>query len=211
MKFGKMSGYTITRPKKGRKVVDVRAGKTARVVGIYKKTGSGGNDDAASGCKMGLTDVENRLLGLISKERKAAGKPVLKRDPGLDEIICWHVTQMSRKHFFSHTDGNGRRSEERARYYSGNSSVRCSEIINWWSGSPSGDVHYQAYRNSKGHHNAYMEKGIYNLGPTRHAGVATVIGSGPKGSVYDGKSGSYSGVFFCDKPLTLTINPFSEK
>lgn len=157
-----------------------------------------------------LRPEENRLLELINQERNAAGLPTLVRDPGLDRIIHWHVYSMATEHFLSHVDNNGRRAEERARYYSGDGSVRCVELIQWWGGTPSGDVHYEGYYNSPAHHSGYMEEGIYNLGPTSHVGVALVSGTGPLGSDYEGRSGSYSGVFLCDRPLILVVDPFSE-
>jgi hypothetical protein len=162
------------------------------------------------GQRVSLSEVENQLLARINEERNASGLPTLVRDPGIDWIIYWHGTQMAANHFLSHTDGNGRRAEARARYYSGDSSVRCSEIIQWWGGTPSGDVHYEGYFNSPAHHSAYMEEGIYNLGPTTHVGVVALEGTGPTDSVYEGRDGSYTGVFFCDLSLTLRIDPFSE-
>ena len=154
--------------------------------------------------------AESHVLELINGERNASGLPTLVRDPGLDWIIYWHVTNMATDHFLSHTDPNGRGAEDRARYYGTNSGIRCSEIIQWWGGAPSGDVHYSGYFNSPPHHSAYMEEGIYNLGPTTNVGVAALEGTGPAGSSYEGTSGSYTGVFFCDQPLTLAIDPFSE-
>ena len=151
---------------------------------------------------------ENRLLELINEERNTAGLPTLIRDTGLDKIISWHVNNMATDHFLSHSDKNGRNGEGRARYYSGDNSVRCSEIIQWWSGAPSGDAHYNGYFNSPAHHSAYMEEGIYNLGPTTNGGVAIISGTGPIGSHYEGKAGSYPAVFLCDKPLTIVIDPY---
>lgn len=157
-----------------------------------------------------LLSVENRLLELINQERNPAGRPTLVRDPGLDRIIHWHVYNMATNHFLSHVDNNGRSAEQRARYYSGDASVRCVELIQWWGGTPSGDVHYNGYLNSPEHHKGYMEEGIYNLGPTSHVGVSAVAGTGPAGSQYENSSGSYTGIFLCDKTLNLVIDPFSE-
>ncbi len=156
-----------------------------------------------------LGTVESRLLERINQERNGAGLPTLTRDPGLECIIYWHVSGMAGNHFLSHTDVNGRSSEERGRYYSGNTLLRCSEIIQWWGGAPSGDVHYDGYFNSPSHHSAYMEEGILNLGPTTHAGVAALEGTGPEGSSYEGRSGSYTAVFFCDQSVNLVIDPFT--
>ncbi len=157
-----------------------------------------------------LRTVEDRLLALINEERNGAGLPTLKRDPGLDRVLHWHVNNMATDHFLGHLDKNDRGAEDRADYYSQDSSYRCLEIIQWWSGPPSGDVHYNGYYNTPSHHSAYMEEGIYNLGPTSHAGVAAVAGTGPAGSQYEGRDGSYTGIFLCDYPLNLIIDPFSE-
>lgn len=157
-----------------------------------------------------LRPVENRLLELINQERSGAGLPTLVRDKGLDRIAHWHVYNMAKYHFLSHTDRNGRSAEQRARYYSGDSTVRCVELIQWWGGEPSGDVHYTGFYNSPAHHSGYMEEGIFNLGPTSHVGVSVVEGTGPASSQYAGSNGSYAGVFLCDNPLTLSIDPFSE-
>lgn len=168
-----------------------------------------GNDtDCAS---LSLTTVENRLLELINIERNGAARPTLVRSPGLDRIISWHVYTMSEEKFLNHTDGNSRDGEARAKYYSGDSAIRCVELIQWWGGEPSGDVHYVRYKESPKHHSGYMEEGIYNLGPTTHVGVAVFSGTGPIGSQYESRDGSYSGVFLCDKSPDLVIDPYSEK
>lgn len=154
--------------------------------------------------------VENGLLSLINDERIAAGLPALERDTGLDLIMLWHVAQMANDQTLSHTDENGRGAEERVRYYSGDSSVRCSEIIQWWGGTPDADVHYQGYFSSPDHHSAYMEEGIFNLGGSEDVGIALLYGTGPAGTQYEGSGGSYSGLVICDQGVTLAINPFDE-
>lgn len=171
-------------------------------------TGTIDTETAAEGAR--LLTVENDLLGLINDERGTGGLPALLRDTGLDLIMLWHVAQMASNQTLSHTDENGRGAEERVRYYSGDNSVRCSEIIQWWGGSPSGDVHYQGYFNSTGHHAAYMEEGIYNLGGSEDVGIAAIAGNGPAGTQYEGSSGSYTGLVICDGGVTLAINPFDE-
>lgn len=154
-----------------------------------------------------LTDLENALLAFINEERVANGLPELVRDDGLDAIMRWYGTDMLRDHHIGHVDANGRRSEERVRYYSGRNDVRCSEITAWWSNGTASD-HYNAYKASPGHHSAYMEEGIFNLGPTTHVGVAAYAGTGPEGSQYEGISGTYSGLVFCDNAVTVAIDPF---
>ena len=99
-------------------------------VEYFNIVGSGSTSIDTSG-RVSLTAVENRLLELINGERNASGLPTLVRDPGLDWIIYWHVTNMATDHFLSHTDPNGRGAEDRARYYGTNSGIRCSEIIQW--------------------------------------------------------------------------------
>ena len=157
-----------------------------------------------------LTAVENALLALINAERTAAGLPELVRDTGLDRIEEWYGTEMASQNHLGHVDANGRGAEERARYYSGDSTVRCSEIVQWWGGTPSGQVHYDGYMASSAHHSAYMEEGLFNLGPTSSCGVVAMRGTGPIGSQFAGSAGSYTAVLLCDKPLTLIIDPFSE-
>lgn len=176
---------------------------------------AGPSADAGPGADAGssagfLTAVEDDLLAAINEERSAAGLPRLVRDPGLDRVIQWHVAGMEAEHRLGHDDRNGRRGEGRARYYSGDMTVRCSEIIQWWGSTPSGEVHYRGYFDSPPHHDAYMERGMYNLGPTMHAGVGAIAGTGPTGSMFEGRAGSYTGVLLCDRGLTLTIDPFSE-
>lgn len=173
-------------------------------------TTTGGGGTATGGTPTALTTVENDLLVLINAERVAAGLPELVRDVGLDQIELWYVGEMATQMHLGHIDANGRGAEERARYYSGDPTVRCSEIVQWWGGTPSGNVHYQGYFNSTDHHNAYMENGIFNLGPTSSCGVAALAETGPIGSGFQGSSGSYTAVLLCNKPLTLTIDPFSE-
>ena len=159
-----------------------------------------------------LGQVESDLLSRINEERADASpsRPALNRDPGMDRIILWHVTQMADHRFLDHEDRNGRRSAERAQYYGDDPTIRCSEIIQWWSGPPSGETHYEGYRDSPPHHAAYMEEGVYNLGPTMWAGVAAVRGDGPDDTEFEGISGSYTGVLFCEEPVTIETDPFSE-
>lgn len=177
---------------------------------LYWKLGSVGPAGIEMTGRSSHSQVEEDLLSLINQERVSSGLPSLEREPGLEWVMYWHVQSMASNHFLDHTDVNGRRAEARVRYYSGNNSLRCSEIIQWWSGTPSGRVQYQGYFDSPPHHSAYMEEGIYNLGPTTHAGVAAVEGTGPEGSQYQGVSGTYTGVLFCDEPATLLIDPFLE-
>lgn len=156
-----------------------------------------------------LTQVETDLLKLINDERTASGLPALVRDPGLDQIELWFVNDMATNHYLSHTDTNGRSANDRAEYYGGSTTVNCSEIIQWWGGTPSGQVHYDGYYNSPGHHSAYMEEGIYNLGPTTHCGVAALEGTGPTGTQYEGQAGSYTAVLICNESLDpLAVDPF---
>jgi len=171
---------------------------------------SGGLDTEAGAEAARLSTVESDLLASINSERAQSGLPQLVRNTGLDTIILWAVAQMASNHYLNHTDANGRGAQERVVYYSGNSGVRCSEIIQWWGGSPSGQVHYDGYFNSQGHHDAYMEEGIYNLGPTDDVGIAALSGTGPDGTSFEGSSGSYTGLVFCDQGVSVTIDPFSE-
>lgn len=156
-----------------------------------------------------LTDIEEELLALINDERQENGLPVLVRDPGLDEIMLWYGTDMVLGHHIGHIDINGRRAQERVNYYSGRTDVRCSEITAWW-GNGTAEDHYNAYFNSAGHHAAYMEEGIFNLGPTTHVGVVVLAGTGPAGSAYEGRAGTYSGLVFCDDSVEVVIDPFGE-
>jgi len=173
-------------------------------------TGTGTIDTEAQAEAARLLAVETDLLGLINDERQTGGLPALLRDTGLDLIMLWHVVQMANSQTLSHTDENGRGAEERVRYYSGDSSVRCSEIIQWWGGTPSGQTHYQGYFDSTDHHAAYMEQGIFNLGGSEDVGIAAIAGNGPIGTQYEGSSGSYTGLVICDRGVTLAINPFDE-
>jgi hypothetical protein len=158
-----------------------------------------------------LTEVEAELLELINDERAAEGLPELQRDPGMETIEYWYTLQMLAAHdLMHHIDPNGRNSEARARYYGDDPDIRCSEIIQWWGGDPSGAVHYEHYQASPDHHMAYMEEGGFNLGPTSFAGVAAVAGLGPTGTEFEDRWGSYSGVMFCEGPVTIVIDPFSE-
>ena len=157
-----------------------------------------------------ITAVENDLLALINAERalQEPPRPALVRDPGMDRIMLWHMTEMAKNEFLSHTDRLGRRSEARARAYGDDPGIRCSEIIQWWGGTPSGRVHYDGYKASPSHHAGYLEQAPYSLGPTMWAGVAAVAGTGPEGSAFEGRSGSYTGVTLCEHPVTLTSDPF---
>jgi len=158
-----------------------------------------------------LTQVENDLLAHINTERTGTGLPALQRDPGMDLIEYWYNLDMLMFHRLNHhIDRNDRNSEARARYYGDDPAIRCSEIIQWWGGTPDGEVHYDGYFNSPPHHDAYMEVGAFNLGPTSWAGVAAVEGYGPIGTEYEDRKGSYTGVMFCDHQVTIVIDPFSE-
>lgn len=179
---------------------------------VFAACGGSGTSTTNGGgiSPVALTQVENDLLALINAERTASGLPALVRDPGLDRIELWFVNDMTTNHYLSHTDTNNRSANERAQYYGGNNAVRCSEIIQWWGGTPSGQVHYDGYFNSPSHHSAYMEEGLYNLGPTTHCGVAVLEGTGPTGTQYEGQAGSYSAVLLCDISLDpLAIDPFT--
>ena len=185
------------------------------IISVSACGGSGGSGGGGGGTlgttPSALTTVENDLLALINAERVAAGLPELTRDAGLDQIELWFVNDMATNNYLSHTDTNGRSANERAQYYGGDLNVNCSEIIQWWGGNPSGQVHYNGYLNSPAHHSAYMEEGIYNLGPTNLCGIAALSGNGPTGTQFEGQSGSYTAVLFCDRRLDpLAIDPFSE-
>lgn len=186
--------------------------KVIFVAGLLLLTSCGGGTGGTSpdGQPTFLTQVENDLLALINAERTASGLPALVRDPGLDKIESWFVNDMAANHYLSHTDTNGRTANQRAQYYSGDNSVNCSEIIQWWGGTPSGQVHYDGYKASAQHHSAYMEEGIFNLGPTSNCGVSALSGTGPAGTSFEGQSGSYTAVLLCNKALTLVIDPFLE-
>jgi hypothetical protein len=173
--------------------------------------GGGGTDGGGAGGSLDpLTSVENDLLGLFNAERTGAGLPALVRDPGLDAIELDYGREMASEHHLGHIDAAGRESEARARYFGGDSAVRCSEIVQWWGGTPSGRVHYDGYYASPPHHMAYMEQGAFDLGPTMHVGIVVLAATGPIGSPYEGRSGSYSAATLCDRALTLAIDPASE-
>lgn len=157
-----------------------------------------------------ITAVETELLELINAERALQEplRPALVRDPGMDRIMLWHVTEMAKQKVLSHTDRLGRRSEARARAYGDDPQIRCLEIIQWWGGTPSGRVQYDGYKASPLHHAGYLEQAPYSLGPTMWAGVAAVAGTGPVGSAFEGRSGSYTGVTLCEHQITLTSDPF---
>ena len=158
-----------------------------------------------------LTSVENSLLALFNAERTAAGLPALVRDPNLDRIELWFVNDMATNNYLGHTDTNGRDANGRVTYYTGDATMNCSEIAQWWGGTASAQVHYDGYFASTEHHNAYMEVGLYNLGPTSVCGIAVLDGTGPAGSSYAGSSGSYSAMVLCNKaPTSLLVDPFSE-
>ncbi|MCZ6856416.1 MAG: hypothetical protein O7F70_00305 [Gemmatimonadetes bacterium] len=154
--------------------------------------------------------VEIELLTLINAERALQGppRPALERDLGMDRIILWHVTEMAKQKFLSHTDKQGRRSEARARAYGDDPQIRCLEIIQWWGGTPSGRVHDEGYNASPSHRAGYLEQAPYSLGPTKWAGVAAVAGTGPEGSAFEGRPGSYTGVLLCEHRVTLSSDPF---
>lgn len=176
--------------------------------GTGTTTGGGGT---TTGIPTGLTSVEDQLLALFNAERNAAGLPSLVRDPNLDRIELWFVNDMATNMYLDHTDTNGRSAGDRVDYYTGTTNINCSEIIQWWSGTASAQVHYDGYFNSTEHHNAYMEVGIYNLGPTTICGIAVLDGTGPAGTQYAGTQGSYSAMVICDQaPANLAVDPFSE-
>ncbi len=120
----------------------------------------------------------------------------------------WYGTDMVRYSHIGHVDINERRTEERVRHYSSSDSARCSEITAWWTNGTARD-HYEAYKASPGHHSAYMEEGIFDLGPTTHVGVVAFEGTGPTDSVYEGVNGTYSGLVFCDQDVSLARDPFA--
>lgn len=154
------------------------------------------------------TVMETELLALINQEREDDGKPALERDDALDEIMLWYGTDMVVYQHIGHEDRLGRRAQERANaYLDPDTNFRCSEITAWWSGA-SANSHYEAYRASEGHHNAYMENGIFNLGPTTHVGIVVLAGTGPADSSFENSSGTYSGLMFCDQVSDLAVAPF---
>jgi len=166
------------------------------------------NDNGGGeGSSTDLTSVENELLRLINEERVTAGLPTLMRDPGMDTVTGFHGEYMADQQDLTHIDAAGRDSEARARYYGDDPAVRCLEIIQWWGGTPSGMAHYEGYFNSEDHHAAYMEEGIFNLGPTSNVGVTAVAGLGPAGTQYENRDGSWTGVMLCDRGFEIVINP----
>ena len=172
-------------------------------------SGSGTYSTEADAESARLSSVEDDLLSLINTERNQSGLPTLVRDTGLDTIMLWKVADMANNTYLAHEDTNGRGATERVQYYSSDPSARCSEIIQWWGGTASGQTHYDGYYNStSGHHEAYMEQGVYNLGPTDDVGVAVISGNGPAESSYSGTSGSYSSLVFCEDGAPIAINPF---
>jgi len=174
-------------------------------------TGTTNTGGGGTGVPTGLTSVEDGLLALFNAERVASGLPALVRNPDLDRIELWFVNDMATNMYLGHTDTNGRDANGRVHYYTGDSTLNCSEIAQWWGGTASAQVHYDGYFASTEHHNAYMEVGIYNLGPTSVCGIAVLNGTGPAGSQYAGTSGSYSAMVMCDQaPTSLLIDPFSE-
>lgn len=157
-----------------------------------------------------LAQLEEELLELINQEREAEGLPRLVRDPGLDLIMLWYGTDMVLYHHIGHVDINGRRPTDRMILYGDQSFYRCSEITAWFSGSGNAGSHYNGYKNSQGHHDAYMENGMFNLGPTTHVGVIALAGTGPDGSSFSGSNGTYTGLVFCDQPVTIENDPFED-
>jgi hypothetical protein len=158
-----------------------------------------------------LGSVETDLLSLINEERVGAGLPELLRDSGMDQIMLYYGTEMATDHHIGHIDRENRDSEARSRFYSKDKTIRCLEITQWWGGTPSGSVHYTGYRNSPSHRSGYLEEGLFNLGPTTHAGVVALEGTGPTGSQFEGRDGSYTGVMLCDMPLILNMDPFTNE
>ena len=182
---------------------------------LIPEPGSGGppreRPDGSSGEDLRpITSVENDMLDLFNMERATMGKPMLLRAAGLDAIVLDYTREMAGEHHLGHTDHAGRDSEGRARYFSGDDTVRCLEIVQWWGGTPSGQVHYDGFRASEQHHMAYLEQGIYDLGPTMHVGVAVVAGTGPEGTMFAGRGGSYAAAMLCDRSLDLIIDPAEE-
>lgn len=159
-----------------------------------------------------LATVESDLLALVNRERGSASpsRRALRRDPGADRIILWHVAAMADGRFLSHSDPRGRDTGDRVLAYAADRATRCSEIVQWWSGPPDGRAHYDGYFRSPTHHAAYMEEGDFDLGPGTLVGVAAVSGPGPAGTAYEGVSGSYTGMLFCDRPVALSVDPFDD-
>jgi len=157
-----------------------------------------------------LVQLENDLLGLINQEREASGLPRLVRDPGLDLIMLFYGMDMVLFHHIGHEDNNGRFPTDRVIRYGDQDFYRCSEITAWFSGSGNAGSHYNGYKNSQGHHDAYMEVGLFNLGPTTHVGVVSLAGNGPDGSSFSGTPGTYTGLIFCDQPVEIEIDPFED-
>ena len=76
-----------------------------------------------------ITAVENDLLALINAERALQDppRPALVRDPGMDRVMLWHITEMAEHKFLSHTDRQGRRSEARAR-----EALNKTGVVSWY-------------------------------------------------------------------------------
>lgn len=157
-----------------------------------------------------LSQLENDLLEMINQEREANSLPRLVRDPALDLIMLFYGMDMVLFHHIGHEDNNGRFPTDRVRFYGDDDFTRCSEITAWFSGSNNAGSHYTGYKNSPGHHAAYMEEGLFNLGPTTHVGIIALAGTGPSGSSFAGTSGTYSGLVFCDRSVTIENDPFNE-
>ena len=155
-----------------------------------------------------LETVERDLLTLVNRERLSSTRHALSRDEGMDRLILWHVSTMADRAFLSHDDIFGRDVGNRVLAYSSDPAIRCSEIIQWWSGPPNGKAHYEGYFRSPTHHDAYMERATFRLGSKTRTGVAAVAGRGPAGSAYEDMDGSYTGMLFCDRPLELERDPF---
>ena len=168
-----------------------------------------GSADVAGTEGTQLSTVESDLLSLINSERTASGLPTLVRDAGLDRIMLWYGQDMQSGHHVGHTDTNSRDAEGRVQFYSGDDSVRCSEITQWRSGQL-GQDHYDAYKADANNQSAYLEQGAFDLGPTDDVGVIAISGKGPTGSGFESTDGSYTGVLLCDQGVTLTIDPFSQ-
>lgn len=181
------------------------------VISCGGSTGTTNTGGGGTGVPTGLTSVEDNLLALFNAERVAAGLPALVRNLDLDRIQLWFVNDMATNMYLSHTDTNGRSAGDRVDYYTGSTNLNCSEIIQWWGGTASAQVHYDGYFASTDHHNAYMEVGAFNLGPTNVCGIAVLNGTGPVGTQFAGNSGSYSAMVMCNQaPTSLLIDPFSE-